>query len=465
MAAAAPEVHRGLQGARHRRGQGRAGVGADGEVRRLRLQQVPGRRYLGRDGRRLAQADHRGARGRRRAHQGRPARGAARPAQRDAAGRPPGPGQRHGAAVHARSSDLHAARVGERAEARARTTRWPCSTRWRPRICAWRPAVARGRRAAAWCWRRCRSSGATPLSYTTEGTEPTYDIEVPGAANFIANGIAVHNSHAAAYGLVAYQTAYFKANYPVEFMAALLTSEMGDTDKIVKYIEECRAMGIRVRAARRQHARRCASAWPATRSASGWPPSRTSARRRWSRSSRRAPTTGAFTTLDDFCVRVDLRLVNRRVIESLIKAGAFDSLGLTRAHLLTPAATRRWKPASASSATAPRARPRSSICPAAAPAPRRRDAARRGAGVGRRSAPGATRRKCSASTSRATRWRASRASAEPLGRHLVGRAGLARPRRARHALRPRRRDQGDGDQERQSDGVPHARGHGTARSR
>jgi hypothetical protein len=56
--------------------------------------------------------------GRRGAHQGRPARGAARAAQRHAAGRPPGPGQRHGAAVHTRSSDLHPARVGERAEAR-----------------------------------------------------------------------------------------------------------------------------------------------------------------------------------------------------------------------------------------------------------------------------------------------------------------------------------------------------------
>src|SRR5262249_37928610 len=85
-----------------------------------------------------------------------------------------------------------------------------------------------------------------PASFVLEGVEPTYDFEVPGAHSFIANGIAVHNSHAAAYGLVAYQTAYFKANYPVEFMAALLTSEMGDTDKIVKYIEECRAMGIQV---------------------------------------------------------------------------------------------------------------------------------------------------------------------------------------------------------------------------
>ena len=59
-------------------------------------------------------------------------------------------------------------------------------------------------------------------------------------------GYGFNKSHAAAYALVAYQTAYFKANYPVEFMAALLTSEMGDTDKIVKYIDECRAMEIPV---------------------------------------------------------------------------------------------------------------------------------------------------------------------------------------------------------------------------
>ena len=85
-----------------------------------------------------------------------------------------------------------------------------------------------------------------PRSFTLEGEEATYDFEVPGAASFIANGIAVHNSHAACYGVVAYQTAYLKANYPVEFMAALLTSEMEKTDKIVQYMEESRAMGLRV---------------------------------------------------------------------------------------------------------------------------------------------------------------------------------------------------------------------------
>src|SRR5438552_2390974 len=174
---------------------------------------------------------------------------------------------------------------------------------------------------------------AAPTGYVLEGTEPTYDFEVPGAASFIANGIAVHNSHAGAYALVAYQTAYFKANYPVEFMAALLTSEMGDTDKIVKYIEECRAMGLTVSppdvnvsavqfsvasdtirfglAAIKNVGEAAMESILATRAAEG-----------------------AFKTLDDFCARVDLRLVNRRVIESLVKAGAFDSLGLTRAHLL-----------------------------------------------------------------------------------------------------------------------------------
>ncbi|HSE93749.1 MAG TPA: DNA polymerase III subunit alpha [Methylomirabilota bacterium] len=174
---------------------------------------------------------------------------------------------------------------------------------------------------------------SAPASFTPDGVEPTYDFEVPGAGSFIANGIVVHNSHAAAYALVAYQTAYFKANYPVEFMAALLTSEMGDSDKIVKYIEECRAMGIRVEppdvnvsavkfsvegatirfglAAIKNVGEAAMESILATRDREG-----------------------RFQGLEDFCARVDLRLVNRRVLESLVKAGAFDSLGLTRAHLL-----------------------------------------------------------------------------------------------------------------------------------
>jgi DNA polymerase-3 subunit alpha len=172
--------------------------------------------------------------------------------------------------------------------------------------------------------------------FVLEGIAPTYDFEVPGARSFIANGIAVHNSHAAAYGLVAYQTAYFKANYPVEFMAALLTSEMGDTDKIVKYIDECRAMGIRVEPPDvNVSAVQFSVAGDTVRF--GLAAIKNVGEAAMQSILKVRDEKGPFRTLDDFCARVDLRLVNRRVIESLLKAGAFDSLGLTRAHLLATA--------------------------------------------------------------------------------------------------------------------------------
>jgi hypothetical protein len=177
---------------------------------------------------------------------------------------------------------------------------------------------------------------ATPVSFTLEGVEPTYDFEVPGAHSFIANGIVVHNSHAAAYAVVAYQTAYFKANYPVEFMAALLTSEMGDTDKIVKYIEECRAMGLTVSPPDvNVSAVQFSVAGETIRF--GLAAIKNVGEAAMESILRTRAAEGPFRSLDDFCARVDLRLVNRRVIESLVKAGAFDSLGLPRAHLLAQA--------------------------------------------------------------------------------------------------------------------------------
>jgi DNA polymerase-3 subunit alpha len=146
-------------------------------------------------------------------------------------------------------------------------------------------------------------------------------------------GYGFNKSHAAAYALVAYQTAYFKANYPVEFMAALLTSEMGDTDKIVKYIEECRAMGIEVQPpAVNVSAVQFSVAGETIRF--GLAAIKNVGEAAMESILRTREADGPFQSLEDFCVRVDLRLVNRRVIESLIKAGAFDSVGLTRAHLL-----------------------------------------------------------------------------------------------------------------------------------
>jgi DNA polymerase III subunit alpha len=194
------------------------------------------------------------------------------------------------------------------------------------RAAASRPAGAPTLSQAPLIW-------STPVSFALESVEPTYDFAVPGAASFIANGIAVHNSHAAAYALVAYQTAYFKANYPVEFMAALLTSEMGDTDKIVKYIEECRAMGLRVQPPDVNVSQvRFSVAGDTIRF--GLAAIKNVGEAAMESILKTRAEAGVFATLEDFCARVDLRLVNRRVLESLIKAGAFDGLGLPRAHLL-----------------------------------------------------------------------------------------------------------------------------------
>jgi DNA-directed DNA polymerase III PolC len=172
-----------------------------------------------------------------------------------------------------------------------------------------------------------------PGEFALEGEEATYDFEVPGAASFIANGIAVHNSHAACYGVVAYQTAYLKANYPTEFMAALLTSEMDKTDKIVLYVEETRAMGLRVEPPD-VNVSRADFTVAGEAIHFGLAAIKNVGATAIESIVRTREADGRFASLDDFCARVDLRLVNRRVVECLIKAGAFDSLQSTRAGLL-----------------------------------------------------------------------------------------------------------------------------------
>jgi len=146
-------------------------------------------------------------------------------------------------------------------------------------------------------------------------------------------GYAFNKPHATSYALLAYQTAYLKARHPLEFMAALLTSEMADTDKIVRYIDECRQMGITV--------------LPPDVNESGSSFAVVGDQIRFGLvaiknvgeaaiqsilATRRDK--GPLRSVFDFCDRVDLRLVNKRVVESLIKCGAFDSLGKTRAQLM-----------------------------------------------------------------------------------------------------------------------------------
>lgn len=139
--------------------------------------------------------------------------------------------------------------------------------------------------------------------------------------------------HSAPYALLAYQTAYLKANYPLEFMAALLTSVMASSDKVAEYAGECRKMGITL--------------LPPDVNLSGWGFTVTengirfglAAIKNVGRSTIEAITAareeeGPFTSLKDFCERIDGRLLNKRALESLIKAGAFDSLGFGRSRLL-----------------------------------------------------------------------------------------------------------------------------------
>jgi DNA polymerase-3 subunit alpha len=146
-------------------------------------------------------------------------------------------------------------------------------------------------------------------------------------------GYGFNKSHSAAYALIAYQTAYLKTHYSVEFMAALLTAQIGDQDKLIFYLSECRELGIGI-----------------------LPPDVNSSDRTFTPAEKNIrfgltaiknvgdsaiqsviearSKLGRFDSLFQFCENVDLRLLNKRVIESLIKAGAFDSLGARRAQAM-----------------------------------------------------------------------------------------------------------------------------------
>ena len=145
-------------------------------------------------------------------------------------------------------------------------------------------------------------------------------------------GYGFNKSHSAAYALLAYHTAYLKTHYPVEFMAALLTSVTGSTDDVVKYINECREMGIAVEAPDinvsdanfTPHGESIRFGLAAVKNVgSNAIESIVGARKK----------AGRFKSIFEFCEQVDLRLLNKRVLESLIKSGAMDSLG-RRAQLM-----------------------------------------------------------------------------------------------------------------------------------
>jgi DNA polymerase-3 subunit alpha len=146
-------------------------------------------------------------------------------------------------------------------------------------------------------------------------------------------GYGFNKSHAAAYALVAYQTAYLKAHYPVQFMAALLTSETADTDTVVKYIEECRQMGIPILPPDVNESQ-LAFTVAGDRIRFGLGAVKNVGETAIESILKAREERGKFRSLHEFCELVDLQKVNKRVIESLVKCGAFDSLGCRRAQLM-----------------------------------------------------------------------------------------------------------------------------------
>jgi len=146
-------------------------------------------------------------------------------------------------------------------------------------------------------------------------------------------GYGFNKSHAAAYAVVCYHTGYLKAHYPTEFMAALMTTDMGNQDKIVGYFTECRDLGIKVLGPDINESgknftvvdRAIRFGMAAIKNVGEGAVESVLAIR---------AETGPFKSFFDFCRRVDLHKVNKRMLEGLIKTGAFDSTGAKRAQLM-----------------------------------------------------------------------------------------------------------------------------------
>jgi DNA polymerase III subunit alpha len=147
-------------------------------------------------------------------------------------------------------------------------------------------------------------------------------------------GYGFNKSHAAAYALLSYQTAWLKAHYPAEFMAAVLSSDMDHTDKVVTIIDECRAMDLKIMPPDINHSgyRFATAGTSAIRYGLGAIKGVGLAAIEGVLDER--VRNGDFKSIEDFCRRIDLQKANRRVIESLIRAGALDALGENRATLM-----------------------------------------------------------------------------------------------------------------------------------
>lgn len=170
-------------------------------------------------------------------------------------------------------------------------------------------------------------AGMRKNGYSTTAIKRLWDVLIP------FSDYAFNRAHSAGYGVVSYWTAYLKANFPTEYMAALLTSVRDDKDKSALYLSECRRMGIKVlepdinesNAEYTPRGNDIRFGLAAIRNVGeGVVGSIKTARE----------SKGRFTSFGDFLAKVDAQVCNKKTIESLIKAGAFGSMGVTRKGLM-----------------------------------------------------------------------------------------------------------------------------------
>ena len=170
--------------------------------------------------------------------------------------------------------------------------------------------------------------GSVSNGYSKELAAETYDLIL----KFASYGF--NKSHAAAYALIAYQTAYLKANYPTEYMAAIMTVYCANSDKVALYMADCKRMGIKVLPPDINESEINFTVIAENRIRFGLAAVKNvgfGAIHSIIEARKSAP----FISLRDFATRVDMRACNRKVLESLVKCGAFDSLGGHRAQYLS----------------------------------------------------------------------------------------------------------------------------------
>jgi DNA polymerase-3 subunit alpha len=166
--------------------------------------------------------------------------------------------------------------------------------------------------------------GARKNNYSDEAIQGLWDVLVPFA------GYAFNKAHSAAYGLVSYWTGYLKANYPAEYMAALLTSVKDDKDKSAVYLNECRRMGIKVLPPNVNESEQNFAAQGDDVILFGLSAVRNVGTNVVESIIRSRKAKGKYASFPDYLDKVEAVACNKRTTESLIKAGAFDTMGHTR---------------------------------------------------------------------------------------------------------------------------------------